>query len=242
MSGSNQIIRVSDIPVEVVRKDIKNIYFRVYPPEGSVRVSAPRYISEERIRLAVVARLSWLRKQREKLSRQPGRTEREYISGESHYYQGERYILEVVEQSGKHSLCLMNNAKMRLQVSPGTTRENRRRVMDNWYRQQLKGVIPELLEKWQPILDKRVNSWGVKRMKTRWGSCNIRAARIWLNLELAARPRECLEYVLVHELVHLHERYHNANFKRLMDAYLPGWRESRDMLRQEPVLHEGWKC
>ena len=241
MSAGNKIIRVSDIPVEIVRKNIKNIYFRVYPPEGNVRVSAPRYISDEGIRVAVVSRLSWLRKQRDRISRQPVRVEREYVSGDSFFYLGKRYVLEVVEQYGKHSLRI-DNSEMRLQVSPGTTRENRRRVIDNWYRRQLKDAVPELLEKWQPIIGKRVNSWGVKRMKTRWGSCNIRAARIWLNLELAGKPPECLEYVLVHELVHLLERYHNANFKRLMDGYLPGWRQSRDMLRQEPVLHEGWKC
>jgi predicted metal-dependent hydrolase len=142
----------------------------------------------------------------------------------------------VVEQYGKHSLCLLDNETMRLTVSPGTTTENRRLVVDSWYRQQLKGVIPELLEKWQPITGKRVNSWGVKRMKTRWGSCNITEARIWLNLELARRPLECLEYVLVHELVHLHERYHNQNFKRLMDRFLPGWRERRDRLKQESLV------
>ncbi len=241
MSAGTKIIRVSDIPVEVVRKNIKNIYFRVYPPEGNVRVSAPRHISDEGVRVAVVSRLSWLRKQRERISRQPVRAEHKYVSGESLYYLGKRYVLEVMEQHGKHSLRI-DNTKMRLRVSPGTTKENRKRVIDDWYRRQLKGVIPELLEKWQPIIGKRVNSWGVKRMKTRWGSCNIRAARIWLNLELARKPPECLEYVLVHEMVHLHERYHNHNFKRLMDRYLSGWRQSRDILRQEPVLHEGWKC
>jgi predicted metal-dependent hydrolase len=236
MNRRNQIITVSGLPVEIVRKNIKNIYFRVYPPEGTVRVSAPKHISDEGVRLAVVSRMAWLQKQREKVSNQPRPVERRYVSGESCLYQGRPYALEVVEQYGKHSLCLLDDERMRLTVSPGTTTENRRLVVDSWYRQQLKGVIPELLEKWQPITGKWVNSWGVKRMKTRWGSCNITEARIWLNLELARKPPECLEYVLVHELVHLHERYHNANFKRLMDRFLPGWRERRDRLKGEPLF------
>jgi predicted metal-dependent hydrolase len=241
MNTSNSTITVSDIPVEIVRKDIKNIHLSVHPPEGRVRISVPEHVTDENIRLAIVSRLSWIRKQQEQLHKQPRQTEREYVSGESHYYQGKRYLLEVLEQHGRHSLELKNNAKMRLRVSPGTSRQNRARVMNDWYRDQLKQQIPGLLEKWQPIVDKEVKEWGIKRMRTKWGSCNISEARIWLNLELAKKSPECLEYILVHELVHLHQRKHDDSFRRLMDKYLSSWRQRRDILRREPLAHEDWE-
>jgi predicted metal-dependent hydrolase len=241
MSTGSQRITVSDIPVEIVRKDIKNIHLGVYPPEGNVRISVPRHITNENVRLAIVSRLSWIKKRQEEFKKQPRQTEREYVTGESHYFRGKRYILDVTERQGKHNLCLKNNAKMLLQVSPGTTKENRALVLNNWYRQQLKRVIPELLDRWQPIIGKEVKSWGVKKMKTKWGSCNIAERRIWINLELAKKSPECLEYILVHELVHLHERYHNDNFRCLMDKYLPHWRKNRDVLKSELLAHEDWQ-
>lgn len=240
MNIANQFITVSDIPVEIVRKNIKNIHLGVYPPEGSVRVSVPRHITNENVRLAIVSRLSWIKRRQEEFKKQPRQTEREYVSGESHYYQGKRYILDVVERHGKHALSLKSNAKMILQVSPGTSKENRALVVNNWYRQQLKKVIPQFLNKWQPVIGKEANSWGVKKMKTKWGSCNIAKRRIWINLELAKKSSECLEYILVHELIHLYERHHNDNFRRLMDKFLPNWQQSRDLLKNEPLAHEDW--
>ncbi|MGR9117291.1 MAG: M48 family metallopeptidase [Gammaproteobacteria bacterium] len=240
MSTGNQFITVSDIPVKVVRKNIKNLHLGVYPPEGAVRISVPLHITDENVRLAVVSRLSWIKKRQEEFRRQPRQTEREYISGESHYFQGKRYILDVVECYGKHSLCLKNNARMLLHVQPGTIKDNRALVVNDWYRSQLKAMIPPLLEKWQPVVGKEVRSWGVKKMKTKWGSCNIADRRVWMNLELAKKSPECLEYILVHELVHLHERHHNENFLHLMDRFLPSWRRARDFLRNEPLAHEDW--
>ena len=240
MSIASQYITVSDIPVEIVRKKIKNIHVGVYPPEGNVRVSVPTHITNENVRLAVVTRLAWIKKQQEEFRKQPRQSEREYVSGESHYFQGRRYILELFENKGRHSLTIANNAKMILQVSPETTRENRALVLNDFYRFHLKTVIPTLLDKWQPIVGKTVCSWGVKKMKTKWGSCNISDRRIWLNLELAKKSPECLEYILVHELVHLHERHHNDTFRTLMDKFLPNWRQSRDLLKNEPLAHEDW--
>ena len=240
MSTSNPIITIADIPVEIVRKDIKNLHLGVYPPNGNVRVAVPKHITDDNVRLAVVSRLSWIKKQQEEFKKQPRQTEREYISGESHYFQGRRYVLEVLEKHGKHSLSLKNNAKMLLQVSPNTTVENKALVLNNWYRDQLKNTIPQLLDKWEPIIGKQVSSWGVKKMKTKWGSCNIADKRIWINLELSKKSPECLEYILVHELVHLHERHHNDNFRKLMDKFLPHWRKSRDTLKSEPLAHEDW--
>jgi len=240
MSISSQNITVSDIPVEIVRKDIKNIHLGVYPPVGNVRISVPRHITDENVRLAIVSKLSWIKRRKEEFRKQPRQTEREYVAGESHYFQGRRYLLEVIERHGKHSFCLKNNARMLLRVSPDTSKDNRALVVNDWYRKQLKNTIPDLLEKWQPIVGRKAKSWGVKKMKTKWGSCNIEERRIWLNLELAKKSQKCLEYILVHELVHLHERQHNDNFRRLMDKFLPQWRQSRATLKSEPLVHEDW--
>ena len=240
MNTNSHFITVAEIPVEVVRKDIKNLHLGVYPPEGSVRVSAPQHFTDDNVRLAVVSRLSWVKKQQKEFQQQPRQAEREFVSGESHYFQGKRYLLEVIEKQGRHSVYL-NGSKMVLQISPDISVEKRALIVNNWYREQLKLVIPQLLEKWQPIIGKSAESWGVKKMKTKWGSCNASAKRIWLNLELAKKPFECLEYILVHELVHLHERHHNDQFKVLMDQFLPNWRISQKVLNKSPLAHEEWK-
>ncbi|MBT3052893.1 MAG: M48 family metallopeptidase [Candidatus Thiodiazotropha sp. (ex Codakia orbicularis)] len=241
MSTGKPMIIVSDIPVEIVRKNIKNIHLAIYPPDGKVRISVPQSITDDNVRLAIVSKLSWIKKRQDEFKKQPRQYERFYVSGESHYYQGRRYILDVVERHGKHSFHLKSNARMLLRVNPGTSKENRSLAVNNWYRQQLKRDISRLLEKWQPVIGKEVSSWGVKKMKTKWGSCNIADRRIWINLELAKKSPACLEYILVHELVHLHERHHNDNFKRLMDTCLPHWRQSREVLKSEPLAHEEWE-
>ncbi len=241
MSTSNTTIKVSGISVQILRKKIKNLHLGVYPPDGIVRVSVPQHITNENVRLAVISRLGWIKKQQEAFKNQPRQTEREYVSGESHYFLGKRYLLKVIERYGKHEVELKNNSKMLLYVQPGTSRQNRELVINNWYRQNLKETTATLLKKWEPKVGKKVQSWGIKKMKTKWGSCNIPAKRIWLNLELAKKPSECLEYILVHELVHLHERLHNDNFKQLMDKYLPAWRKSRDILKREPLAYETWE-
>ncbi|MEQ8428461.1 MAG: SprT family zinc-dependent metalloprotease [Gammaproteobacteria bacterium] len=231
MNTNSQTITVSDIAVEIVRKNIKNIHLTVQPPEGNVRISVPRHVTHENVRLTIISKLNWIRRKQAAFRIQPRQTPRAYVTGEIHYYRGERYILEVKEKQGKHTLSITNSDKMLLTVSPGTSMQNRALVVNNWYRKQLKDIIPGLIDKWEPIIGRQVKDWGIKKMKTRWGSCNIRAHRIWLNLELAKTSPECLEYVLVHELVHLHERYHNENFKRLMDKYYPNWRQSRELLK-----------
>lgn len=231
---------MQDIRVKIVRKNIKNLHLAVYPPDGMVRVSVPRHITNDNVRLAVVSKLSWIRKQQAKFASQPRQSKREMVSGESHYLFGKRYLLEVVERHGRHEIIEKNNNTLILYVNPGTTEANRRLVLNEWYRNQLKQRIPGLLKKWQPVVGKAAREWGVKRMKTRWGTCNPRAQRIWLNLELAKKPQECLEYVLVHELAHLIERHHNDNFKKLMDNFMPKWRMYRDLLNRAPLSHEDW--
>jgi predicted metal-dependent hydrolase len=162
------------------------------------------------------------------------------VSGESHYVFGKRYRLEVIERRGRHEIRLKNHSILQLFVNPGTSTANRKRVLTEWYRQQLKDRIPDLLNKWEEVIGKPALVWGVKRMKTKWGSCNITQQRIWLNLELAKKPPECLEYVVVHEMTHLLERHHGDRFKSLMDRYLPQWRQYRDVLQREPLSDETW--
>jgi len=225
-------VTVSDVSVEVTRKNIRNLRIAVYPPEGDVRLSVPAFVTDEDIHQMLMARLPWIKQKRAVIKQLQRFVEPQYVCGERHSYQGEGYSLKVIERQGKHELIL-NGDEMLLYVRPGTSKEKRALVLDHWYRQQLYAEIPRLLEKWQPIIKKRVNDWGVKKMKTKWGSCNITAKRVWLSLVLAQKPVECLEYVLVHEMVHLHERYHNANFRRLMDKYLPDWRLMDDILQHQ---------
>jgi predicted metal-dependent hydrolase len=234
------VIIIRDIPVQVVRKPIKNLHLGVYPPDGQVRVSAPEHLTDDNIRLSVISRLGWIRKQQSAFQAQPRQSEREMVSGESHYLFGQRYRLEVIDRRGRHEVVVKNNSTLQLFVNPGTTQKNRDRVLKEWYRQQIKDRIPALLAHWQPILGHQVSAWGVKKMKTKWGSCNIQQRRIWLNLELAKKSPECLEYVVVHELVHLSERHHNDHFKDLMDKYLPSWRIRRDLLQRSPLGQERW--
>jgi len=233
-------IKVSDIQVEVVRKAIKNLHLAVYPPEGRVRVAVPLHVTDENVRLAVIAKLGWIKKQQTNFKDQPRQSRREMVSGESHYFMGRRYLLDVVQRHGRHDIAIENNTRMTLYVQPGTSEQNKEKALLEWYRRQLKTLTPDLIAKWEPVIGVQVSQWGIKKMKTRWGACNIAAKRVWLNLELAKKPPECLAYILVHEMVHLLERHHNDRFKTLMDRFMPQWRLYREVLNQTPLAHEEW--
>lgn len=233
-------ITVRGINVQVIRKEIKNLHLSVHPPEGRVRISAPLHLSDDNVRLAVVAKLRWIKTQQTHFKDQPRQCPREAVTGESHYFFGRRYRLEVMQGYGRHRVVIKNNRTLQLFVNPGTTTKNKMLVINEWYREELKVFIPVLLEKWQEKIGVDVLAWGVKKMKTRWGSCIIPRKRIWLNLELAKKPPECLEYVLVHELVHLLERHHNERFRTLMGKFMPSWQHGRDILKREPLAHEAW--
>ncbi len=234
------ILEISGISVEVVRKNIKNLHLAVYPPDGRVRVAVPLHFDDEAVRLAVVSRLGWIRKKQDLFRIQLRQSQREMITGESHYYQGRRYRLKVVEVNKPPEVILSNNSTIELRVRPGSDRDKRATVLNEWYRKQLKEQIPPLIAEWEPRVGVEVPDWGIRRMKTRWGTCNTRANRIWLNLELAKKPPSCLEYVLVHEMLHLIERHHNDRFKELMDELLPQWRLRREELNRAPLGHEDW--
>lgn len=231
---------VSGIEVQVVRKAIKNVHLGVYPPNGRVRLAVPLHVSDDNARLAVINKLGWIKKQQAAFKAQPRQSQRDMVTGESHYLWGRRYRLDVVERAGKHEVVIQNNTRLTLYVKPNTSRDKRELVLHEWYRAELKRRVPPLLAKWQPIIGEEVAEWGVKKMKTKWGSCHIAARRIWLNLELAKKPPECLEYILVHEMVHLLERQHNDAFRAHMDRLLPHWPLYRDLLNSAPLAYEEW--
>lgn len=232
-------LQLGDIIIDVEQKDIKNIHLSVYPPAGKVRIAAPLRMDLDTIRVYALSKLNWIRKQQAKLRNQEREAPREFLNRESHYFNGKRFLLVVVEFDAPPQIELKHSTLV-LYVRPGTTIEKRQRIIDEWYRAQLKIVIPELIEKWEKKLDVKVAEYGIKKMKTKWGSCNREAKRIWLNLELAKKPRECLEYVVVHEMVHLLERKHNNVFLAYMNEYLPKWRSHKDELNRLAVKHENW--
>ena len=218
-------LTVDNIEIQLIKKNIKNLHLSVLPPDGSVRISAPKELNDEAIRLFVVSKLAWIKKQRAKFKRQERQPEREFVSGESHYFLGQRYLLNVIyTNKRRQGAAIRNKTYLDLFVRENSGKEQRRKVMREWYRSELKALIPPLISKWEPIIGVKVESWGVKRMKTKWGSCNIAAKRIWLNLELAKKNPACLEYIVVHEMVHFLERLHNEHFVAYMDKFLPNWR------------------
>lgn len=240
MATEQYHINVSGISVEIHRKEIKNLHVGVYPPNGRVRVAAPLHMDAEAIRLAVVSRIGWIRRKQQGFNQQERQSKREMVTGESHYLAGRRYRLNVVEKQGRCRVWLENNTTLMLQVPAGTDAAGRARVLERWYRQRLRDHLQKLVRDWEPIIGVEVAESRIRRMKTRWGSCNIEAKRIWLNLELVKKPVACVEYILVHEMVHLLERHHTDRFRALMDQFMPDWRLRRDELNRWPLAHEGW--
>lgn len=239
--NTERCIEVSGIPVDVVRKDIKNLHVAVYPPLGRVRVAAPVWLDDEAVRVAVVSRLSWIRRQRRRFEQQVRQSSREMVTGESHYFQGRRYRLDVQERAGNPKVEVLGNRTLKLMVPSGTDTAARQRLLERWYRRRLSSQLPPMVQYWEGVVGVRVAEWRIKRMKTRWGSCNAEARRVWLNLELAKKPSRCLEYVLVHEMVHILERNHTQRFQKLMDRAMPDWRRRRDELNRAPLAHEDWQ-
>ena len=232
-------ITVQSLTVDVVRKAIKNLHLGVYPPDGRVRVAAPLAVSDEAVRLAVIGKLGWIKRQQSSFRAQLRQGKREMVSGESHYFLGQRYRLRIVSVMDA-SKVVLNKSRLELHVRPEASTEERERALQEWYRARLKELVPPLLDKWLPVLEVEPAGWGVRRMKTKWGSCNTDSRRIWLNLELAKKPVQCLEYILVHELSHLLERRHNDRFRALMDQAMPQWELRREELNRAPLSYENW--
>jgi predicted metal-dependent hydrolase len=233
-------IDLGGIPVEVVKKDIKNVHLSVYPPTGKVRISAPLRMNLDTIRVFAISKLGWIRQQQKKVTEQEREPPREYLDRESHYVWGKRYLLKVIERDAAPEVEL-RHSQLVLHVRPGTTEDKKQGILDEWYRAQLKTAVPPLIARWEPLLHVKVERFFVQRMKTKWGSCSTASAGIRLNTDLARKPRECLEYIVVHEMAHLLEPTHNARFIALMDMFMPNWRFHRQTLNRLPVRHESWQ-
>ena len=224
-----QTLKIEGFPVCVTRKKIRHLYIRLKPPAGEVCVSAPLRMDDDSIRRAVIARKAWIAAKQSEICARPVPERPSFAQGEIHYVEGRPYPLLVSENSGREQVSLTVNG-ISLETRSEATRARREQLLDRWYRQELEKPLPQLLSKWEPVLGVNTAEWRIRKMKTRWGSCNIKARRICLNLALAKQPPECLEYVLVHELLHLLERRHNERFYQLMDNYLPDWRRRRERL------------
>jgi len=232
-------VQLGDMAVDVVLKDIKNVHLSVHPPTGRVTISAPSRMTLDTVRVFAISKLGWIRQQQRKLQEQERETPREYLDRESHYVWGKRYLLKVSE-SGQPPAVELKHNRMHLRVRLGTDETKRQVVIEEWYRAQIKQAAPPLIAKWEKEIGVKCARFFVQRMKTKWGSCNSRVRTIRLNTDLAKKPRECLDYLVVHELVHLVEPTHNARFVARMDRFMPKWRSHRQTLNRLPVRHERW--
>jgi len=241
MNTNRSLLHVGDIKAIVFRKPIKNLYLSVLPPDGKIRISAPLHVKNDVLKMFLASKISWIKKQKEKFISQERQTVREYVSGEDHYFLGKRYRLTVMQKNETPKVNIKGKNKIILQIRPHSDVKKREEILLLWYRNQLKTVADGLFKKWQRKIGVRPSSWHIRRMKTRWGSCNYKTKRIWLNLELIKKPLAYIEYIIVHELVHLIEEKHNQNFIRLMDKYLPNWRLLKENLNRFILACEKWK-
>ncbi|CAN5526215.1 SprT family zinc-dependent metalloprotease [soil metagenome] len=233
-------IQLGTFDADVVFKDIKNIHLSVHPPAGRVSISAPHRMKLDTIRVFAISKLAWIKQQQRKIREQDREPPREYLERESHYIWGKRYLMTLIERNEPPCIQLKHN-KLVVQVRPGTDTLKRQAIVDAWYRDLIRQAVSALIAKWEPQLGVSVTRFFVQHMKTRWGSCNTVAGSIRLNTDLAKKPRECLEYIVVHEMAHLLEPTHNARFIALMNRYMPNWQLQRQLLNRLPVRHEEWE-
>jgi hypothetical protein len=233
-------ITIGGVVVDVILKDIKNVHLSVYPPTGRVRISAPKHMKADTIRLFAISKLPWIRQQQRNLNAQARESAREYLARESHYVWGKRHLLKVVETASGPVNVAVRRSSLVLTVRPRSTKARKEALLGDWYRLQVRTAAMPLIAKWEPILGIQASRLGVRRMKTKWGSCNPASRSLLLNQELAKKPPEFLEYIVVHELMHLLEPTHSARFVALMDQYMPKWQFYRDELNRLPVGHEEW--
>lgn len=241
MSTSLDNMQICGLQVQTVKKNIKNMHLGVYPPQGRIRVAAPKKMNDESIRLFIISKIPWIKKQKAKFERQKRQTKREFISGESHYFLGNRYRLNVIDTENKPRVEIKKKTHIDLYVKPNMSREQKEKMLESFYRAELKKQIPELIERWEKNSGVKVNEVIIKKMKTKWGTCNAEDKRIWLNLELAKNPLRCLEYVLLHEMIHFKEKNHTDKFFNLMDSHLPQWPQLRDELNNSVLGFFPWE-
>lgn len=234
-----ETIELGDVVVALTRKDVKHVHLTVHPPTGRVTLVAPHTTRTEVARAYAITKLGWIREQRVKLNSQARETPRQFVERESHYLWGRRYLLSVAELDQKPQV-LLSHRRLKLQVRPGSSMQKRAEVMHEWHKAQLHAVVPGLISKWEGKLGVRVSGYFLQRMKTKWGSCNPRRHHIRLNTELAKKPKDLLEYVVVHEMAHLIEPSHNELFLAVLNHHWPQWRESRAELNALPLGSEHW--
>lgn len=230
----------SNLSIDVVRKDIKNIHLAVYPPTGRIRIAAPLRVDDEVVKLFAISKISWIRKHQRSFESQDRQAPRQYKERESHYFLGKRYLLRITEHDAPAKVEIKTKTYIDLFVRPNTPTAQKHTILNEWYRRELKKLIQPLIAKWEKQIGVSVSDWQVKQMKTKWGTCTIEKKRIWLNLELAKKPIHCLEYIIVHELIHFLERHHNDRFLSLMEKYMPQWRFYREELNRFPISHGEW--
>lgn len=227
-----KVINMSGISAEVEWKDIKNIHLTIYPPDARVHISAPLAMTEEAIRLFIITKKTWIDKRVLQILEHNRQSPREYVSGENHYFKGRRYRLKVVHHNNPAKVEIQGNEYIILYVREKVTKERRAEILKEWYRTEFKDILTGMIEKWEKILDVKSNRWEVKQMKTMWGSCNHRTRNIIFNLELVKKPVHCIEYIVVHELLHIKVRLHNEEFTALLNRYFPNWRQLKDELNE----------
>jgi predicted metal-dependent hydrolase len=231
-------VKLGDLALDVILKDIKNVHLSVHPPTGRVTISAPSRMSLNTIRVFAISKLGWIKKQQRKLQEQERETPREYLDRESHYVWGRRYLLKVEEAAAPK--IELKHSKMILHVDSRRNHDAKQAIVARWYRDQIKDAVPDLLARWEPLLGVKVKRVFVQKMKTKWGSCNPSKSSIRLNTDLAKKPRKCLEYIVLHEMVHLIERHHNDRFRKYMDQLLPQWHLYQSELNSSPLAHQKW--
>lgn len=245
MNIESKTIQVSGIKISTVRKNIKNLHLGVYPPNGRVRIAAPLNTTDESIRLFAISKISWMKKQQKKFKEQDKQSKRDYTSGESHYFMGKRYLLNVIEQSKPQRVEINRNTHIDLHVHSEGFKDRKKKILENWYREELYRASLPIIKIYEKKLGVKVKDFKVRKMKTKWGSCNAEEKKISINLELAKKPLGCLDYVIAHEMVHFFERNHNSNFIERMNSLVRNWRSIRNELNTSPLGYDIWseeKC
>jgi predicted metal-dependent hydrolase len=231
---------VNGIIVNIVRKLIKNIHLGVYPPSGRVRLAVPLRTPDNVIRLFIISKMSWIKRQKSRFDKQERQGKRDYVSGESHYFLGNRYRLNLVHSDSIQKVEVQRRSFINLYIKPHLCTAEREKMMNAFYRRQLRKYAIIFVEKWQKIIGVRVKEVRIKKMKTRWGTCTPKDGRVWINLELAKKPLHCIEYIIVHELIHLLEEDHTECFDKIIEGFLPKWRHSKDELNQSVLGYCRW--
>ena len=233
-------IKVSDIEITIIIKDIKNLHLGVYPPNGRVRIAAPLKTTDESIRLFAISKINWIKKQKAKFKDQERQAKRDYSSGESHYFFGKRYLLNVIHINPSPRIEIKKKTHIDMYIKQNSTQKRKEKILDDWYRLELKKQITKIIKKWEVIIGLKVRDVLIRKMKTKWGSCKPKSKKIIINLELAKKPLGCLEYILVHEMVHFLEKTHSEKFRAYMDSFMPKWKIFKAELNKHPLSYANW--